>query len=196
MKHNKTHLFITIFSAILFALFLPTSLMAQSESYLDTIYRAVNGNNTYSPDYETDTEVEVMAETSNASDESDKVFIDADVPSSSNNGVDSGKSSPVSADGKIDVNIVLSDMTRILIGMNTGLQINTSSFTIIDMGNGVLNTDTQLQQLPLQLQLQPQILLLEPLLIPLRIPIQEQQLLLLLILVPILEQVLLLMSQV
>ena len=144
MKQNKIHLYIFLFSAILFALVLPTSLMAQSESYLDTIYRAVNGSNTYSSDYETDTEVEVLAETKEESSaDSDSVLIYAEASNGVDSGVDSGKSTnPVTPDGKIDVNIVLSDMTRILIGMNTGLNINTSSFTIIDMGNGFLNTDT------------------------------------------------------
>lgn len=144
MKQNKIHLYIFLFSAILFALVLPTSLMAQSESYLDTIYRAVNGSNTYSSDYETDTEVEVLAETKEESSaDSDSVLIYAEASNGVDSGVDSGKSTnPVTPDGKIDVNIVLSDMTRILIGMNTGLNINTSSFTIIDMGNGFFNTDT------------------------------------------------------
>ncbi len=144
MKRNKIYLSISLFSAILFALFLPTSLMAQSESYLDTIYRAVNGSNTYSSDYETDTDVEVLAETKEeTSADSDTLLIYADVSNNGDVGVDTGKTSnPITADGKIDVNIVLSDMTRILIGMNTGLNINTSSFTIIDMGNGVLNTNT------------------------------------------------------
>ncbi len=144
MKHNKIHLFISLISAILFALVLPASLMAQSESYLDTIYRAVNGSNTYSSDYETDTEVEVLAETKEeVSADSDTILIKADASNGVDAGADTGKTSnPITADGKIDVNIVLADMTRILIGMNTGLSINTSSFTIIDMGNGVLNTNT------------------------------------------------------
>ena len=87
MKQNKIHLYIFLFSAILFALVLPTSLMAQSESYLDTIYRAVNGSNTYSSDYETDTEVEVLAETKEESSaDSDSVLIYAEASNATRQG--------------------------------------------------------------------------------------------------------------
>ena len=135
MKQRKINIFVVLFAAFLFALVLPTSLMAQSESYLDTIYRAVDGsNNTYLSDYETDTEIYVDAEVSGAT---------AAAPDNtststgtSTNTSSTTSSNPVIKDGKIDVNVVLADMTRILIGMNTGLSINTSSFTIIDMGNG------------------------------------------------------------
>ncbi len=145
MKHNLYKILFTyIFAAVFFALVSPTSLMAQSESYLDTIYRAVNGNNTYSPDeYETDTEVEILAGTSNVASSSasasDTLVINTDDPNAT---LTVGSSTPLIKDGKIDINVVLSDMTRILIGMNTGLNINTSSFTIIDMGSATSNTGT------------------------------------------------------
>ncbi|MBR4329835.1 MAG: hypothetical protein IKP71_08265 [Candidatus Riflebacteria bacterium] len=145
MKHNLYKILITyIFVFVFLALVPPTSLMAQSESYLDTIYRAVNGNNTYSPeDYETDTEIEVMAEAagvaSSSASASDTLVINTDDPNAT---LTVGSSTPLIKDGKIDINVVLSDMTRILIGMNTGLNINTSSFTIIDMGSATSNTGT------------------------------------------------------
>lgn len=145
MKHNLYKILITyIFVFVFLALVSPTSLMAQSESYLDTIYRAVNGNNTYSPDeYETDTEIEVMAEAagvaSSSASASDTLVINTDDPNAT---LTVGSSTPLIKDGKIDINVVLSDMTRILIGMNTGLNINTSSFTIIDMGSATSNTGT------------------------------------------------------
>ena len=141
MKQNiykiVTSLFVLLFCALVF----PASLMAQSESYLDTIYRAVNGNGAYSTDYETEPEpeVEIMAEPTNvASAASNTLVINTDDPNAT---VVIGSSTPLIKDGKIDVNVVLSDMTRILIGMNTGLQINTSSFTIIDLSSGNSNSD-------------------------------------------------------
>lgn len=140
MKQNIYRIMVvSLFTAFFFALFSPASLMAQSESYLDTIYRAVNGNNTYSSDYETDTNVEILTEDASAETADSAVLADKVDESKA---ADEVKTAPITKDGKIDVNVVLSDMTRILIGMNSGLHINTSSFTIIDMGNAVSNTGT------------------------------------------------------
>ena len=140
MKQNIYRIMVvSLFAAFFFALFSPASLTAQSESYLDTIYRAVNTDGAYFSDYETETEteaepeVEFMAGAANTG-SAPEAGVD-EAKDDKTKAAEEVKNTPITKDGKIDVNVVLSDMARILIGMNTGLQINTSSFTVIDMGS-------------------------------------------------------------
>lgn len=144
MKQNMYRIMVvSLFAAFFFALFSPASLMAQSESYLDTIYRAVNTDGAYSSDYETEaeaeTKVEFMAGAANTG-SAPEAGVDA-ANDDKTKAAEEVKNTPITKDGKIDVNVVLSDMARILIGMNTGLQINTSSFTVIDMGSSDNSTN-------------------------------------------------------
>ena len=108
--------FITAFSA--------QPVLAQS-SYLDTIYQAVEGEGV-------STENEALAA------EEGGVVIDAggDASVTVSDDAPSADKAAVDDETSAQINLVLADMTRILIGMNIGVPIKLDSFTLIDLTGG------------------------------------------------------------
>ena len=108
--------FITAFSA--------QPVLAQS-SYLDTIYQAVEGEGV-------STDNEALAA------EEGGVVIDAggDASVTVSDDAPSADKAAVDDETSAQINLVLADMTRILIGMNIGVPIKLDSFTLIDLTGG------------------------------------------------------------
>ena len=120
---------------------------AQSGSYLDTLYQAADGNSDAVADY-SDYAVAAAGE-----EEGGTVVIPTDDPNAtvtvsddptatstdtaSGTSTETGTGTATEADPALEhVNLVLADMTRIVIGMNLGVPINMSSFTLIDLTGG------------------------------------------------------------
>ena len=117
--------FITAFSA--------QPVLAQS-SYLDTIYQAVEGEGV-----STDNEALAAEEGGVVIDAGGdaSVTVSDDLPAEAKEADDKKDTSKESTDKEqealAEVNLVLADMTRILIGMNLGVPIKLDSFTVIDL---------------------------------------------------------------
>ena len=129
---------LSLLVAIFFCLSIPFSSMAQSGSYLDTIYQAVEGSDkAISSDYKA-AEVTTNAQETPGEDEgtpivftepNSSVTISDDPPETQQDG-----EQPNNQNEELShVNEVFTNMTRILIGMNMGVNIDTSSFTLINL---------------------------------------------------------------
>ena len=149
-KHLK--IMLLAFVMVFIVYFSATGVFAQSSSYLDTIYQAVDGttdafsqetSNLAAAGEDTDNTVVINTDDPNA-----KITVGDEPATDSKTDTTADKDTSTKADTNtsIDadlahVNLVLADMTRILIGMNMGVPISSKSFTLIDMGNGS-NTST------------------------------------------------------
>ena len=149
MKYNNKLTYILSLGLIIVFLFyisVPSALMAQGVSYLDTIYKAVEGSDkAISSDYKA-IEVTTDAKDTPGEDEGTEIIFskptDTDNTETGNEtdtdtGTDTGKENSEIA----HINEVFNNMTRILIGMNMGVNINTSSFSLISLDDSS-DTDT------------------------------------------------------
>ncbi len=120
--------FITAFTA--------QPLWAQS-SYLDTIYQAVEGEEGVAIDNEALAPEDDGTVVIDTGDKDAKVTVSDDLPAEAKEADDKSDTSKEAADKEqealAEVNLVLADMTRILIGMNLGVPIKLDSFTVIDL---------------------------------------------------------------
>ena len=135
---------------ILFCFQSPAFLMAQSDSYFDTIYQAVDGGESsgYNGDVLANDPGDGEPLVIETDDPDAKVTIGDEPPSDT----DTNTSTGVSTDsGNPDqkemdhVNEVFSEMTRIIIGMNMGITVDTSSFVLIDLDGSGTNTNTNIR---------------------------------------------------
>ncbi len=152
MKNKKQlYIFMSYLMTIIFCFNAPVILHAQSGSYLDTIYQAVEGNEegssssyddnvpAYAGEDDTNTDTGIVIETD---DPNAEVTIGDNTPTETSTNTNTNTDTNTNNDEMKHINEVIADMTRIIIGMNMGVTVNTSSFIIIDLDGSGTSTNT------------------------------------------------------